>query len=102
MDTLSKKPRSKTRKTVSALAKVSLVLMGEPIPASSEKIVSTRKQLRQKNRPLFLRILFFIIKMPLLVFISGSNTKHQEDDSQPRANSGGYRPYEPYRPYDGY
>ncbi len=102
MDTISKKPRSKTRKTVSALAKVSLVLMGEPIPSSSEKSASARKKLRQKNRPLFLRVLLFMIKMPLLIFIAGSNTKHQEDDSQPRANSGGYRPYEPYRPYDGY
>ena len=76
MDTLSKKPRSKTRKTVSALAKVSLVLMGEPIPASSEKIVSAQKKLRQKNRPLFSRILKFIVLL-LLEIISSKRKPYE-------------------------
>lgn len=69
-----KEQRSNTRKMVSLLGKIALVLMGEPIPQNKinqKPAALTPYQIRKNSHSPFLKCLIFMLKLPLLVFIAG-------------------------------
>ena len=77
MKTIHKKHRSTTRKVISLFGKIALLMMGEQIPKSN--VVNTQRK-TYKKRPFYLRILIFLLKLPLLLLIAGLNTKNKDEE----------------------
>ncbi len=76
MKTIHKKPRSTTRKVISLFGKIALLMMGEQIPKSN---AANTQRKTYKKRPFYLRILIFLLKLPLLLLIAGLSTKQKEE-----------------------
>ena len=80
MKTIHKKPRSSIRKGISLFGKIALLMMGEQIPKSN---VAKMQQTSSKKRPVYLKILFLILKLPLIVLLAGlKNRKPRKPDLQ--------------------
>jgi len=77
---VAKSHRSNTRKTISFLGKAALVCMGEPIPTQKQP-ASSKHQSHRNNQPIFLKLLIFILKIPLFLFIAGATHKKSKQPS---------------------